>query len=192
MTQSSAHDGVKIETWRQTRASSSGSSSSPSSSSLPSSYVSPFAALLAMRSWRCRFSAHRESKRTAFRLLQHNEKSSVPLKEACMRRIDDAAKRVRRAFRRIDRAHRRDATTATCCEFIAIAKNTMKQGIPARRAFLGRCDQQQNWRAVAADFSRADDTAAHRRLRGKNFAQVASRSRVGRTESIKNERIASH
>ena len=36
-----------------------------------------------MRSWRCRISAHRESKRTAFRLLQHNEKSSVPLKEVC-------------------------------------------------------------------------------------------------------------
>src|SRR6185503_12803422 len=29
---------------------------------------SHFAALLAMRSWRCRFSAHRESKRPAFRL----------------------------------------------------------------------------------------------------------------------------
>jgi len=40
-----------------------------------------------MRSWRCRFSAHRESKRTAFRLLQHNEKSSVPLNEACTPRI---------------------------------------------------------------------------------------------------------
>ena len=37
-------------------------------------------------SWRCRISARRESKRTAFHLLQHNEKSSVPLKEVCTRR----------------------------------------------------------------------------------------------------------
>jgi hypothetical protein len=45
------------------------------------------AALLAMKSWRCRISAHRESKHTAFRLLQHNEKSSVPLKEVCTSRM---------------------------------------------------------------------------------------------------------
>jgi hypothetical protein len=61
-----------------------------------------------MGSWRCRFSAHRESKRTAFRLLQHNEKSSFPLKEVCTRCIVDASHAHRRAFVGAMRAHRHD------------------------------------------------------------------------------------
>ena len=42
------------------------------------------AALLAISIWRVSHQCGRESTRTAFHLLQHNEKSSVPLKEVCM------------------------------------------------------------------------------------------------------------
>jgi len=86
-----------------------------------------------MGSWRCRFSAHRESKRTAFRLLQHNEKNSFPLKEECTRRIVDASCTHRRAFVVAIRMHASDIGRAIARSSKRIEKRTMKSGVFARR-----------------------------------------------------------
>jgi hypothetical protein len=79
-----------------------------------------------MKSWRCRISAHRESKRTAFRLLQHNEKSSVPLKEVCTRRSIDATRAHRNVFADTMRICASGISDAPARLRARIAKHSMK------------------------------------------------------------------
>ena len=136
------------EVASKTRASSSGPSSS-SPPSLPSFLRFAIAALLAMKSWRVSHQCGRESTRTAFHLLQHNEKNSVPLNEMCIdareRRASSQATTTLREARALIRARSaRHAQAAT-----ALQKISMKYG------FLARIDNVHRDRNANANRVRA-------------------------------------
>jgi hypothetical protein len=57
----------------------------------------------------------RESTRTAFRLLQHNEKNSLPLNETCTRRTFRTPRSVRIARSLVDASSCTDAMSARAC-----------------------------------------------------------------------------